>query len=176
MRINKNIRTFKWCLYISILLSLFLFTYQVAAIEYEYKDSDSQETSVGQTITHEEITELTKQFMDKLVQETDDDYKVLHFDTKEALEASFDNIAKRDVAVEYIDFYYEETANGLYILPTETPPWFIEKNDYDVIQSNHNQVEVVQENEADLYGQYTITYELSFDDNDGWKITKINIA
>lgn len=172
MRINKSFRKFKWIVYTSILLSLFLFTYQVAAIENE--EPASKEKSEDQTITHEEIIALTDKFMEQLVQEVDEDYRVVHFDTKAALEASFDHIANREVIAEYVDFYYEETADGLYILPTETPPWFIKENDYNVIQLNKDQVEVVQENQTDLYGAYTITYEFSFDDDD-WKITKIKM-
>lgn len=174
MRINKNFHTFKWIFYISILLSLFLFTYQVAAIEYE--GPDNREKSDDHMITHEEIVQLTDKFMEQLVQEVDDDYKVIHYDTKEDLETSFDDIAIREVTEEYTDFYYEETTDGLYILPTETPPWFIEKNDYHVIQLNENQVEVVQENETALYGQYKITYELTFGDKDRWIITNIKIT
>lgn len=175
MRNNQNnFRAFKLAFYMSILLSLFLFTYQVAAIEY--KDSDVQETSMEQTITHDKIVNLTDQFMDRLVQEINEDYKVIHFDTKEALKSSFDTIANRDVTSEYIDFYYEEKVDGLYILPTEIPPWFIEKNHYDVIQLNGNQVKVIQENETDLYGDYIITYEFTYIHNEDWKITDISIT
>lgn len=174
MRIKINLGKMKWVFYMGVLLSLFLFTYQVAAIEYEA--SDSEEKLDEQTITHEEIIVLTDKFMEQLVQEIDDDYRVVHFDTKEALESSFDDIAMREVTVEYTDFYYEETADGLYILPTETPPWFIETNDYHVIQLNKGQVKVVQENETHLYGQYTITYEFSFEDKEHWKITNIKIG
>lgn len=172
MRINTDVNKIKLIFYISILLSLFLFTYQVAAFEHQ---DDTEEASGDQTITHEEIVGLTDKFMEQLVQEIDEDYRVVHFDTKEALEASFDHIAKREVTAEYVDFYYEETADGLYILPTETPPWFIKENDYNVIQLKKDQVEVIQENQTDLYGAYTITYEFSFD-VDGWKITKIKMS
>src|SRR5690625_5708944 len=106
MRINKNFRKFNWIVYMSILLSLFLFTYQVAAIENE--EPESKDKSEDQTITHEEITVLTDKFMEQLIQETDDDYRVDHCDTKEAIEASFDDIANREVTAEYIDYYYEE--------------------------------------------------------------------
>lgn len=174
MRTYTNIHACKWIFFLIILLSLSIYTYQVAAVGNE--QTANKEDSQDQTISHGKIVTLTDQFMNQLVQEIDDDYKVIHFDTKKALIASFDDIAKREVVVEFIDFYYEETPDGLYIVPTETPPWFIENNDYDVIQLNTNQVEVVQENETDLYGQYIITYEFTFDDNDGWKITKINIA
>lgn len=173
MRINKNIWTLKWIFYMSILLSLFLFTYRVFAVEYE--EPVHKDHIESQPITHEEIVVLTDKFMEQLVQEVDDHYKVIHFDTKEALMASFDNISRTEVTAEYVEFYYEERSDGLYILPTETPPWFIEKNDYDMIQLNENQVEVIQENETDLYGQYAITFEFTFD-HGHWKISNINIT
>lgn len=171
----NNKKTFNACkriLYMGVLLSLFLLTNQAAATEYNEPEKEGNLTK--QTISHEEIIELTKVFMEQLVQETDDDYKVVHFDTKEGLFESFDHIATREVTAEYIDFYYEEADDGLYIIPTETPPWFIEENDYDMIQLNEDQVEMIQVNQTDLYGQYKITYEFTFDHQKGWKITKIN--
>ena len=174
MRSIKKSRVSKWMLYFSLPLSLFLFTYQVIAIEDI--NLESKEISTAQMISDEEITNLTNQFMVKLVQEVDENYKVINFDTKESLKASFDHIANRDVINEYIDFYYEETKEGLFILPTELPPWFIEKNDYDMIQLKGNQVKVIQENDTDLYAQYTITFEFTFDGKDHWKITNISLT
>lgn len=169
---NTTYHACKKVFYIGVLLSLCLLTNQVAAIEYDSPEKD--EKLRKQTISHEEMITLTNEFMKQLVQETDDKYKVVHFDTKEALIDSFDHMATREVTTKYIDFYYEELNDGLYIIPTETPPWFIEENAYDMIQSNEDQVEVVQENQTDLYGQYKITYEFTFDHHNGWRITKIS--
>jgi hypothetical protein len=171
MRIYKKI---KWMINFGVLLSLFLFSFQAAAVEYQVPiNEEKQEVT---TITDEEIIQLTDEFMKLLVQEIDDNYRVIHFNTKEELQLAFDQIASKDVTSEYIDFYYEEKAHGLYIVPTETPPWFIQRNEYNVIQLNHHQVKVVQENQTDLYGSYKISYEFSFEVHDGWKITKITIT
>src|SRR5690625_5725860 len=85
------------------------------------------------TLSHKQIVALTDQFMDTLVQKTEDN-KVINFDTKEKLLHAFDDIATKKVASTYVDYYYYEEADGLYMIPTETPPWFNKENDYNVVQ------------------------------------------
>lgn len=175
MRINKNSQNVRLLLYMGILLSVFLFSYQVTAVGYD--DTNDQGRSSEQQPTHEQIIDLTNQFMEKLVQEIDGDNQVVQYHTKESLKASFDEIADRKITDEYIDYYYyEDENNGLYIVPTELPPWFIENNKYDVVQLSGNQVKVVQDNQAELYGDYTIEIELTLDVNEKWKISNVVIV
>jgi len=44
-----------------------------------------------------------------------------------------------------------------------------------MIQLNGNQVKVIQENETDLYGHYTISFEFMMDGKDHWKIPNIRL-
>ncbi|WP_337018547.1 hypothetical protein [Oceanobacillus massiliensis] len=122
-------------------------------------------------LTHEDITLLTNKFMDILVQDIDSNYKVNNFDTKEELLNEFSTVTTKEIAQEFVDFFYMEEADGLYILPTETPPWFLETNDYDMIKVNDSTVKVVQDNYTDLDGNYTVEFEFTYDTE--WKITNI---
>lgn len=122
-------------------------------------------------ITHEEITSLTQSFMDLIVQDIDDHYQVKDYHSKEEILNEFEKISTRDVAEPYVEFYFEEKEDGLYIIPTETPPWFNPDDDYDIITSNKT-VQVIQDNESDIDGKYTLKYEMTYD-ADGWKITNI---
>ena len=45
-----------------------------------------------------------------------------------------------------------------------------------MIQLNGNQVKVIQENETDLHGHYTITFEFTIDAKNNWKITNISLT
>ncbi|WP_164668295.1 hypothetical protein [Virgibacillus doumboii] len=128
-------------------------------------------TAAKNQISHEQIVSLTEEFMDILVQDTNNQYKVIHFDTKEALLKEFERVTIRNVAAKYVDYYFQEKKNGLFIRPTETPPWFNAGNDYDMIKVEDNVVKVVQKNKTDLYGAYTVKFEFTYDNQ--WKITNI---
>lgn len=135
--------------------------------ETEQHDEDVEE------ITHEQIVSLTDQFMNMLVQDVDDHYKVTNYATIDELLHDFEQIATRETVEPYVDYYYNEESDGLYILPTETPPWFVEENAYDVLQLDETQVKVIQENQTVFYDDYTIEIAFTFDKE--WKITNISI-
>ncbi|GAB3047437.1 hypothetical protein [Virgibacillus ainsalahensis] len=124
-------------------------------------------------ITHDKIISLTDQFMEILLQDIDENYKVENYDTMDELLNAFDQVAARETAEPYVHFYYTEESDGLYILPTETPPWFTKDNPYNVIQLDNNKAKVVQDNHSVFYDNYTIEIEFTFDTQ--WKITNINL-
>ncbi|GIO28599.1 hypothetical protein [Ornithinibacillus bavariensis] len=130
------------------------------------------EDSQYQSITKEEIIQLTDEFMRLLVQETDQDYQVIEFNNKESLINAFGVVTTETIAREYVNFYFYEENGGLYIVPTDGPPWFNKQNDYDVIQLEHNKVLVKQENQTGLHGDFVIEMEFTFA-NQEWKITNI---
>ncbi|MFD1361421.1 hypothetical protein [Lentibacillus salinarum] len=133
----------------------------------------AEKENVKHELSHAKVVKLTDQFMDMILQETDEANKVIHFDTKQAVLKEFENITTKDVASDYVQFYFHEASDGLYLKPTETPPWFHENHDYDMIRKDAGTVEVVQKNTTDLYGTYTVSIEFSWD-NDQWSITNIN--
>ncbi|UOQ48092.1 hypothetical protein MUN88_18875 [Gracilibacillus caseinilyticus] len=133
---------------------------------------EKQVVSDQEEISHKKIVALTDKFMELLVQDIDDQYKVINYQTKEELIKAFEPYVTKEAVQPYIDYYYEEEKNGLYIVPTETPPWFDKSNDYDK-QMKDNQVIVTQQNENALYGEYTIS--ITFEKiNDQWKIVNIS--
>ncbi|QGS69084.1 hypothetical protein CV093_14040 [Oceanobacillus sp. 143] len=111
--------------------------------------------------------------MNTLVQPIDDNYRVLNYTTIDELMDAFSVFIDRDVVAEYVNFYFHEEADGLYILPTETPPWFEEANDYEVEQVSENKTVINQYNESGLHGNYTVSIEFTFDGT-AWRITGIN--
>ncbi|ENH97126.1 hypothetical protein J416_06742 [Gracilibacillus halophilus YIM-C55.5] len=124
-------------------------------------------------LTHEDIVKKTDQFMDTLVQDIDKNYRVKNYDTKKELLSEFESFMNKEVAKPYIDFYYKEKEEGLYIVPTETPAWFDNDNTYEKIEEENEHVVIQQTNQTDLYGEYTIT--IGFEYIDGtWKISSID--
>ncbi|PAV27726.1 hypothetical protein CIL05_20480 [Virgibacillus profundi] len=185
---KKHLRISKWIFIIGFILLFLSYNasdfYSASAVSNTGKDHQQiekqlfKETSIQSlkneeaTIQHDQIVALTDQFMDILVQEIDKNYKVVNYDTKVELLNQFESVSTKEVATPYVDYFYYEEADGLYIVPTETPPWFNEENDYDVIQLEDKKVKVTQDNQDALFGDYTIEYEFTYDND--WKITKIN--
>lgn len=161
-------------LMIGLLTVAYIQPQQVSAdIDTQVNNQTSQnETNEDIHLSDEELTHITEGFMDTIVQDIDEHYKVTDFQSKDELYREFDKVATRDVASDYVDFYFKEKDNSLYLIPTETPPWFNPKNDYDMVQLAQDKVMVNQENTSELYGDYSIQLELTYRD-DGWQITQI---
>ncbi|GGC81133.1 hypothetical protein GCM10007216_09570 [Thalassobacillus devorans] len=145
--------------------------HQEAVTDVEVKTASSNEKESKESLGKATIEERTDQFMEHLVQETDENYKVLNYDSKEALLDGFEPIATRQAAKEYVDFYYKEKQSGLYILPTETPPWFVNGQPYDTIDIDKNHKKVIQKNNNELYGDYKIAITFIYDGE--WRIQEI---
>ncbi|WP_174614106.1 hypothetical protein [Virgibacillus ihumii] len=141
--------------------------------KFESKSSSKKKDRevINKTISHDTIVTLTNGFMDVLIQDLNKHNKVVHFNTKEALLDEFEKVTTREVASKYVDFYFKEKPDGLYVIPTETPFWFQEKNNYDMIRKDENVVQIVQRNKNELYRAYTIKIEFTYKNN--WKITNI---
>lgn len=137
----------------------------------DLKHLSQKEVQQDSQVSHQEVVNIMEQFMKTLVQDTDENYKVTGIESKYDLLKEFETISTEVIAKEYVDFYYEEIDDGLYIIPTETPPWFISDNPYDIVQIDEKQVQITQTNQSDLFGTYTIKIELTYHDN--WRITDI---
>src|SRR5699024_10292559 len=107
-------------------------------------------------LSEADINERMEAFIDILLQEIDDNYKVKGVSTKADLIERFNTITTDEVAWPYVEFYYHETEDGLYIVPTELPPWFIPGEPYELTELENGNILVEQENEVDLYGKYRI--------------------
>ncbi|MCP8617798.1 hypothetical protein [Salirhabdus salicampi] len=123
-------------------------------------------------LTHEDVVSLTRTFMDKLVQETDEQYRVIHFHSKRELVGDFRDVSSLSLAKRIVDLYYKEHDNQLYIIPTETPPWFVENQPYEQ-EIEGEQVKITQYNKTELYGNYKITLYFILDEQHGWIIEDV---
>ncbi|SFA91873.1 hypothetical protein SAMN04488072_103263 [Lentibacillus halodurans] len=180
---RESIRYVSFMMGIAIILSLFFAIRPALAINQDQnrqmakaadvKSEIVEKETFKRELSHDQIVSLTDRFMDMLVQETDEMNQVIHFDSKRALLEEFETITTKEVASEYVQYYFHETSDGLYLKPTETPPWFQEHHDYDMIQKDYNTMKVVQENTTDLYGTYTVRFEFTWY-NGQWRIADIN--
>ncbi|GAB3800554.1 hypothetical protein [Virgibacillus kimchii] len=133
-------------------------------------NQDEQETEI-KPLEHEQIVRMTDRFMDLILQDIDEKHMVLNYESKEELLEAFEEIAVKEVAKPYVEYYFHEKQDGMYILPTEAPSWFMEENEYDMIQLEENKVKLVQDNFLEMYGAYSIEIEFTYENE--WKITEI---
>lgn len=174
---KRNDTWLKWTMVSVAVLPLFLFSLQTSsvqvasAVQNNTSESENELLNKETELTKEKLISITDQFMDMLVQETDQSYKVKAYNTKKELLNDFQSVSTIETAKEYVDFYYKEKEEDLYIVPTSRPPWFQNENNYALEQLSKNHVRIVQENESDLHGNYKLTLELKYDQQ--WRITKI---
>ncbi len=123
---------------------------------------------VEEALTKETISDISTNVMNHLVQPTDESYRVLSYSNKDELVESFSPYTSLSLAKKMVDLYYREHDNQLFIVPTETPAWFVESNDYSVDAVTDNHKVVTQTNTSDLYGTYTIHMDFVYKQSQGW--------
>ncbi|MEN2465517.1 hypothetical protein [Ornithinibacillus sp. FSL M8-0202] len=96
----------------------------IALVLSTVSTTNNQAVPVSQQnpIQHDDIVQLTDLFMHTLVQETDENYRVLEYPDKESIVDAFKHITTEDVVKAYVDYYFYEENGALYLVPTETPP------------------------------------------------------
>ncbi|WP_070120594.1 hypothetical protein [Bacillus marinisedimentorum] len=156
---------------------LFMFPESTAKAPFGHLFPETQvaqatENKEQAAFTEDQAETLLTAFIDKLVQDTDEQYMVKKYQSKQELLNDFGSISKLEVAKTYVDFYYEERDGGLYIVPTELPPWFEKDNPYELKKIDSKKYELYQENTSDLYGSYSITVEFTYE-NGKWIISNI---
>lgn len=119
----------------------------------------------------EEVIKVMNGLLDTLKQEADDSYKLQNYAAKQELLDAFESYVTPELAEEFVDYYFRIEADGVYVIPTHTMPWFQEENEYDMINTSNQSVQIVQENENDMVGSYTLVVEMTL--QNGWKIQDI---
>lgn len=119
--------------------------------------------------------QLSKAFMDKLTPEINDQYKVKDYSNKADLIHDLSTVASKEVASDYVNGMFEERSGGLYIIPTELPPWVEADQPYELKRLSETSYHLIQHNKSDLYGEFSIT--LGFEKvNSHWVITFASIT
>lgn len=187
MRTNPTMRTALLVILLCIIVSVVLLSDSQAQVLSKAGDGMGLKTfnelaspdrtdnqSAVDDFTVEIGEKLLDQFMNALVQEIDEDsYKVLNLSSKEELLALFSSFATEEVANKFVDVYYEERDNALYIIPTELPPWIQQGIPYERSKREEGKWLLSQQNKSELYGTYRINVLFEKRGN-GWIITDIS--
>ncbi|MFU0788473.1 hypothetical protein [Virgibacillus proomii] len=173
---NKRFFLFNVVAISSVILAFLFFTIKTttpaAANNEQIKGPEPNDQTEVKDLSHEEIIKLSHQFINILLQPVDAKYRVENYQTKGDLYQKFNTISYQKVAEPYVEYYYKEKEDGLYLRPTSAPPWFKQDKPYEVVKESDNKVKIKQKNKSDIYGNYTIEIEFTFTDQ--WRITNIH--
>lgn len=124
----------------------------------------------NQTIQKPDYTQIESTFKERLIVETDNQSKVKDFYTKEALVEHLETILATDLAKGYVDRYYHEENDGLYLETQDSPVWLDTEDEFESTKQSEKEYRVVQQGENQLLGEYElmITYQYK---EEQWKIT-----
>jgi LAS superfamily LD-carboxypeptidase LdcB len=136
-------------------------------------DADIEKPS-NNKLTKEEVERLNKQFREKIIQEVDHNLKVKNFKNKEELVQMLSEIANKELVQEYVDLYYVEKDDQLYITPTDGPVTLNENSPYELKQNEKGKYYVSQKHTNELVGEYSF-YMLFRKTANGWIIDDIKI-
>lgn len=124
--------------------------------------------------TEADLTTLTEAYLTYIKQEIDDDYRLVHVATIAELYEQFDQVAMRDVSEPHVSYYFTETEEGVYLRPTELPPWFEKDIPYGLTKVSDKEVIVEQTvKNIELYGPYRI--QLRFNYTDQWRMSQVDL-
>jgi hypothetical protein len=118
---------------------------------------------------------ILDEFQKRLIQEIDQDYRVLDFDTKQGLIEYLSEVSDPSIAEEYVNQFYEMKDGGLYIIPRDGPMLIDTGKDYTVNKISQSKYQVLQSGANELWGNYAI--ETTVEKTGGkWRITRIDTS
>lgn len=120
------------------------------------------------------VEDLINEFSDRLIVDTDDDYRVKDFKSKEELINNLSEIMNKEVAKDYVDIFYREDTDGVYLVPTEGPLLLNFDLPYELNKKDDTTYYAVQENETVLHGKYKLTILFKYS-NEKWIIEDIKV-
>lgn len=109
------------------------------------------------------VIELEQQFEELIYQETTDDWEVINFDSKSALNFELRSIMTWPLADYYVDTWYFEENGQLYLEPKDGPPLLDTDKDYTLTKINDDHYKLTQNIESGLYGGATLTIHYKYE-------------
>ena len=156
-------------------------TTNIKAEESQIKENSEDNNLESQSIeelTHTKIIELVDGFsntINKLLEDIDDDFRLVNYNSKEEIKKVFLPYSLPGVADPYMDRYFEEIDGALYGLPQDGSRWFEHEIQYSLENQSEEKIILTQINtKNDFFGPYTIKIEFNYYQNQ-WKISHVSV-
>lgn len=134
-------------------------------IDSEDNSNNGNNDSNKKELTKEKAIEIEDEFINRLFVDRNDDEKVKNYNNKNELINHLSEIAKKDIAKSYINNYYKEKEDGLYIIPKDGPTRIYKDKSYKLEKIDDKNYELIQEAEDQLRGKYKFTVKFTYEEN-----------
>ncbi|GEN46085.1 DUF3221 domain-containing protein [Alkalibacillus haloalkaliphilus] len=116
------------------------------------------------------ITEFENAY-DRLI-ETDDEQRLVNFDSTEEIREDFTNIMNEEFVDYYLDTYVDEEDGELYIIPTGMEVFIDLEQDYEVNEVSDTEYHVIQEVNYEFTDHIELTYLIEYHD-ENWIVQDV---
>lgn len=131
---------------------------------------ESSNESGKEELIEEKAISLENEFMSRLFVNLDEGTgKVKGYNNKEELIANLSEVTKKSIAESYVDDYYREREDGLYIIAKDKPVRIYTDTAYKLEKTSGN-YELIQEAENELRGKYKFRVKFTYKNNN-WIIS-----
>lgn len=117
------------------------------------------------------LTEYEKAFK-KVINNTDDQLKQLEYTNKQGLKEHFEHFMSAEIAQSWVDTYFQEKEDGLYVIATEGPVFLQEDKPFTFTKTTDETATVVQERNNELIGHVKMKYTLKLNNDNIWFVDK----
>ncbi|WP_349407403.1 D-alanyl-D-alanine carboxypeptidase family protein [Pseudalkalibacillus sp. SCS-8] len=140
----------------------------------ERKEKEDHQYQESKPDGSPDVAMLEADLRDKLIQETNENDNVERFDTKDALSVYLEDILVKSLADTYVERFYKENGQGLFLQQKESLVWLDTNESYQTENLSERKYKIVQSSENELLGEYELTITYIYD-NETWKIQERNL-
>lgn len=122
-------------------------------------------------LTKEKAINIENKFFDMIFdpETVEKSNEVKDYNTKKELISDASTIAEKKLVEDYVDNFYREENNKLYIIPKGGPARIIKESPYKIKKINDTTYEAIQNEQDQMRGKYKLTVEFKYLDGK-WKI------
>ncbi|MDQ0352139.1 hypothetical protein J2R98_001973 [Alkalibacillus filiformis] len=131
---------------------------------------EEEDEQISEPNIEDIITEFENAY-DRLV-ETDDEQRLVNFNTVEDIRNDFSSIMSDEIIDYYLETYVQEEDDGLYIIPTGMEVFIELDRDYEVNEVSETEYHVIQEVDYEFTDHIELTYIIEYQD-ENWIVQDV---
>ncbi|MGM8216778.1 hypothetical protein ACLIA0_14675 [Bacillaceae bacterium W0354] len=116
------------------------------------EQQDEQQEDQSLSFNENDAIELINNFQERLFVESDDDYKVTSFNSEDELVQYISEYADPNLVRDFVEQFYYEDEDGLYIIPQSSPPMLDINKPMTLEKQNETRYLAIQEEQSEAYG------------------------
>lgn len=143
-----------------------------SAEETETETEEESGEQANDVLDEEQAKQTIKDFREvfmKVINNIENDGEVKNYQSKEEVKEEFTKYMSDQQADTFLESYFEERNEKLYVIATEAPFWIEEEKDFKLEHITEEQYKITQEIKNELAGHQRVTYLIQLRD-DEWMV------